>query len=126
MIEFTTADGDAWERQAKNLVRAELMRRGMSQERLVGELAKFGVVETVPNLRNKLSRGRFTVVWFLQIMAAIGVDWLRLPEPPGTAAGDAAAEEGGAQLLARGPNFRERTGPTARRPRRKPARRDAD
>lgn len=111
--------GEAWERQAKNVVRGELMKRGMSQERLIERLAEFGIKETLPNLRNKLSRGRFTAVWLLQILAAIGVEWLHLPEPPGTPAGDAAAADaGGAQLLARGPNFRERNsahGPSRRR-----------
>lgn len=99
---------EAWERQAKNLVRGELMKRGMSHQQLVHELALLGVTETVPNLRNKLSRGRFTIVWFLQIMAAIGVERLLLPQPPGTPSGDEAASDGGAHVLARGANYRPR------------------
>lgn len=93
---------EAWERQAKNLVRAELMRRGMSQESLLTELARLGVEDTLPNFRKKLSRGRFTAVFLLQVMTAIGVDWIKLPGPPGTSDGDEAAGEHGAQRLARG------------------------
>ncbi|WP_242121937.1 DUF6471 domain-containing protein [Sphingomonas lacusdianchii] len=92
---------EAWERQAKNMVRAELMRRGLSQERLVQHLSALGIEESVPNLRKKLSRGRFTAVFFLQLMAAIGVEWLQIPEAPGTPGGDEAAGEFGAQALAR-------------------------
>lgn len=101
-IDLAEAGEEAWERQAKNLVRAELMRRGMSQEHLLSELAKLGVEDTLPNFRKKLSRGRFTAVFLLQVMAAIGVDWIRLPSVPGTADGDEAAGEHGAQRLARG------------------------
>ncbi|WP_374125909.1 DUF6471 domain-containing protein [Sphingomonas sp. 28-62-11] len=93
---------DAWERQAKNLIRAELMRRGMSQESLLAELAHHGVIETLANFRKKLSRGRFSAVFFLQVMAALGVDWIQLPPAPGTPEGDEAAGEHGAQRLARG------------------------
>ena len=74
----------------------------MSQERLLAELARLGVEDTLPNFRKKLSRGRFTAVFLLQVMAAIGVDWIKLPGPPGTEEGDEAAAEHGAQRLARG------------------------
>lgn len=100
-------DEDAWERQAKNLIRAELMRRGLSQERLVEHLSTLGIEETVPNLRKKLSRGRFTAVFFLQLMAAMRVEWLQLPGPPGTPSGDEAAGEFGGQALARSKRVRE-------------------
>ena len=84
------------------MVRAELMRRGMSQEDLLARLAGLGIEDTLPNFRKKLSRGRFTAVFLLQVMAAIGVDWIKLPGPPGTPEGDSAAGEHGAQKLARG------------------------
>lgn len=103
-------DEEGWERQAKNLIRAELMRRGMSQERLLEQLRGLGVEETLASFRKKLSRGRFTTVFFLQVMAALGVDWIRLPAAPGTPEGDEAAAEHGAQRLARGERHRDRSG----------------
>ena len=90
--DFLEGGTEAWERQAKNIVRGELMKRGMSQEHLVERLAELGIRETLPNLRNKLSRGRFTAVWLLQILAAIDVEWLHLPDPPGTPAGASSTQ----------------------------------
>ncbi len=37
-----------------------------------------GVSETEPNIRNKLARGKFTAVFMVQVMAAIGADHIRL------------------------------------------------
>ena len=71
-----------WEQLLKNMFRAELMREGISYKVLLERLAKIGIVETEANLRNKISRGRFTAMFFLQCLVAIGVDWLRIPGPP--------------------------------------------
>lgn len=88
-----------WESLARNMLRAELMRRGLSYARLVEALAAIGVEETEAAIKNKVSRGRFTFVFFLQAMAAIGADWLHIPEAGSMR--DAATVTGGAQLLAR-------------------------
>ncbi|MFM9276377.1 DUF6471 domain-containing protein, partial [Pseudarthrobacter sp. NKDBFgelt] len=39
---------------------------------LVEKLAAIGVSETEPNIRNKLARGKFTAVFMLQCLAAVG------------------------------------------------------
>ena len=62
-----------WEDQAKGLLKAELKRRNVSYAQLVDKLADIGVNESEPNVRNKLSRGKFTAVFFLQCLLAIGV-----------------------------------------------------
>lgn len=67
-----------WEDQAKGLLKAELKRRNVSYAQLVDKLAEIGVVDSEPNVRNKLSRGKFTAVFLLQCLEAIGANGLRL------------------------------------------------
>lgn len=67
-----------WEDQVKGLLKAELKRRGLSYADLVGKLADVGVMDSEPNIRNKLSRGKFTAVFLVQCLEAIGADSLRL------------------------------------------------
>ena len=70
--------GIDWSLEAKNLLRAELKRRGVTYAMLQGDLSNMGIEETVANLRNKISRGAFTTAFFLQCLAAIGADRLSL------------------------------------------------
>jgi hypothetical protein len=72
------ADNAEWEARAKGLLKAELKRRGVSYAQLVENLAAIGVSETEPNIRNKLARGKFTAVFMLQCLEAIGVETLRI------------------------------------------------
>jgi Domain of unknown function (DUF6471) len=67
-----------WEDQAKGLLKAELKRRNVSYAQLVDKLADIGVMDSEPNVRNKLSRGKFTAVFLLQCLEAIGCSELRL------------------------------------------------
>ena len=86
----------AWEEVAKNILRAEMMRNGVSYAGLVDRLGALGVNDNELNLRNKVSRGRFTAVFFLQCLKALDAEWIHLP-----ASLDEAAGKGGAQILAR-------------------------
>lgn len=67
-----------WEARVKGLLKAELKRRNVSYAQLVDRLAEIGVVDSEPNIRNKLSRGKFTAVFLLQCLEAIGATTLRL------------------------------------------------
>lgn len=67
-----------WEDQAKGLLKAELKRRNVSYAQLVDKLAEIGVMDSEPNVRNKLSRGKFTAVFLLQCLEAVGSTSLRL------------------------------------------------
>ena len=67
-----------WEDRVKRLLKAELTRKGITYAQLVGKLADIGVHETEPNVRNKISRGKFTAVFLLQCLEAIGVDRVQL------------------------------------------------
>lgn len=72
------ADNAEWEAKVKGLLKAELKRRGVTYAQLVDRLAEIGVQETEPNVRNKLARGKFTAVFLVQCLQAIGARELRL------------------------------------------------
>ena len=67
-----------WEDQVKGLLKAELKRRNVTYAQLVGLLADQGVMDSEPNIRNKISRGKFTAVFLVQCLTAIGVTRLNL------------------------------------------------
>ncbi len=70
--------GEQWEAKVKNVLKAELKRRGIGYKELADRLGTIGVSENEPNIRNKLARGRFTAVFMVQVMAAIGANEIRL------------------------------------------------
>ena len=67
-----------WEDRVKGMLKAELKRRGVTYADLVGKLAEIGVMDSEPNIRNKISRGKFTAVFLVQCLTAIGARDLRL------------------------------------------------
>ncbi|TPI37612.1 hypothetical protein FJW07_17730 [Mesorhizobium sp. B3-1-9] len=67
-----------YEALAANLLKAELKRKGMTYGQLVERLNAIGVDEKEVNVRNKLSRGKFTAAFLLQCMTAVGTTTLRL------------------------------------------------
>ena len=67
-----------WEAKVKGLLKGELKRRNVSYGQLVDKLKEIGVVDSEPNIRNKLSRGKFTAVFLIQCLEAIGSSSLRL------------------------------------------------
>jgi Domain of unknown function (DUF6471) len=69
-----------WAEEVKRLLRAEMTRRGITYEELAERLATVGVRNTVVNLRNKVARGRFSAVFLVQCLRAIGARALRLTE----------------------------------------------
>lgn len=69
-----------WEAKVKGLLKGELKRRGVTYAQLVDKLAALGVVETEPNIRNKVARGRFTAVFLLQCLEAIGTSTVHLQD----------------------------------------------
>lgn len=62
-----------WEMKAANLLKAELKRKGVTYAQLAEMIGDKEV-----NIRNKLSRGKFTAAFLLQSLSAIGVADVRL------------------------------------------------
>lgn len=67
------ADQTEWEAKAANLLKAELKRAGMTYAQLA-EL----IGDKEANVRNKLSRGKFSAAFLLQCLAAIGTATVHL------------------------------------------------
>lgn len=70
------ANETEWQRRAKNLLKAELKRRGVSYRDLAEKLEAIGVSDSERNIANKISRGGFTAVFLLQCLVAIGAKQL--------------------------------------------------
>lgn len=64
------------QRWLKARIKRELGWRQKTYADLVRDLAAIGVPETEVNLRNKMSRGTFSAAFFVQCLAAIGVEIL--------------------------------------------------
>jgi len=60
-----------YEARAKNTLKAELKRRGLTYSQLAEKLKERGIEENDRNLSNKISRGSFTTAFFLMCMDAI-------------------------------------------------------
>jgi hypothetical protein len=60
------------------LLKAELKRKGVTYAQLVEQLSALGLNETEPNIRNKLSQGKFTAAFMLACLESIGSQFLRL------------------------------------------------
>jgi hypothetical protein len=67
-----------YEEKAKNLLKAELKRRGVTYSQLAEKLSVLGMQETERNLANKISRGGFTAAFLLQCLSAIGTAQISL------------------------------------------------
>jgi hypothetical protein len=67
-----------WKARAKGVVRAELARQDLSYGDLAEKLAAIGVKDNELNVKNKIGRGSFTFVFFLQCMEAIGTKTVHL------------------------------------------------
>lgn len=69
-----------FETLAKNLLKGELKRRGVTYAQLAEKLSAIGIQENERNLNNKISRGGFSAAFLLQCLTAIGSSGLRLSD----------------------------------------------
>lgn len=67
-----------WGSEAKLVLKAELARAGVSYKVLTARLLQMGIHDNESAIANRISRGKFSFVFFLQCMAALGVDEVRL------------------------------------------------
>lgn len=67
-----------WEAKARGIIRGEMARQNVTYSQLVERLESIGVHEDERNLRNKVSRGKFTAAFLLQCLSALGTDHMRL------------------------------------------------
>ena len=69
---------EEWEARAKGLLKAEIKKRNLSYKQVCDLMSEMGVNESERNFRNKIGRGKFTAVFMLQVMEAIGSQNLAL------------------------------------------------
>lgn len=69
-----------WQDRVKGLLKAELKRRNVGYRELAEKLTAMGISETEANIKNKISRGGFTAVFFVQCLVAVGCTSLRLED----------------------------------------------
>ncbi len=69
-----------WQARVKGILKAELKRRDLSYRDLAEKLKAIGVKDSERNISNKISRGTFTTVFFVQCMTAIGCRTVHLED----------------------------------------------
>lgn len=69
-----------WSKQATNMIKAELSRKGVTYDQLQEKMAALGIEETANAINVKINRGTFSFVFFMQVMKAIGAKTLRLED----------------------------------------------
>lgn len=72
------ARGKDWRSLVKGILKAELKRRNLSYGDLAERLRTIGVKDNERNIANKIARGSFTAVFFVQCMEAIGCRTIHL------------------------------------------------
>lgn len=70
-------DDTDWQAKVKGILRAELKRRNLGYRELAERLEALGVHENERNIANKISRGGFSAVFFVQCLEAIGTKEIR-------------------------------------------------
>lgn len=69
-----------WAGRVKGILKAELKKKNVSYRELAERLTAMGIPESEANIANKISRGGFTAVFFVQCLIAIGCHIVRLHE----------------------------------------------
>lgn len=73
-----------WEDRAKELLVAEMGKRGLSYKDLARLLAPYGIEETPDQINRKVNRKRFSAAFLLACLAAMGVPTVDVPAQLGT------------------------------------------
>jgi Domain of unknown function (DUF6471) len=67
-----------WEAKARGILRVEMAKQNVTYSQLLEKLKSIDVQEDERNLRNKVSRGKFTAAFMLQCLTAMGVNDFRM------------------------------------------------
>lgn len=72
---------DTWNRYAKRIIKAELLKREVGTEDLIKLLAGIGIHETKSSINSKISRGTFSASFLFQVLSVIGCKNLEVLTP---------------------------------------------
>lgn len=67
-----------WAIKAKNILKAELKRKGVGYRELSGKLTEMGTEISEQGVANKISRGGFSAAFFIECFEAIGEREIRI------------------------------------------------
>lgn len=67
-----------WIQLTKGLLKSEIARRDLNYTEVSEKLKAIGVNESPQNISNKIGRGKFSAIFMLQVLKAIGCDDLNL------------------------------------------------
>ena len=69
---------ETWNEKASNILKSILTRRNIKYHELAIKLNALGIEETQGSISNKISRGTFSFVFFMQCMEALGIKEIRI------------------------------------------------
>ena len=69
---------ETWNEKATNILKSILTRRNIKYYELAIKLKEMGIEETQGSISNKISRGTFSFVFFMQCMEALGIKEFRI------------------------------------------------
>ena len=69
-----------WKNVAKGILKSELAKRNISYVELAKKLKEMGIDENAENINNKINRGTFSTIFFLQCLKAIDCKIIRLED----------------------------------------------
>ena len=69
---------ETWNEKATNILKSTLTRRNIKYHELAIKLNQMGIEETQGSISNKISRGTFSFIFFIQCMEALGMKEFRI------------------------------------------------
>ena len=67
-----------WNEHSKRLLKAELIKRGISNEELASRLQRIGLNETKASIDSKICRGTFSASFLMQCLHVIGCNYFTI------------------------------------------------
>jgi hypothetical protein len=71
----------SWENQARFILKSQIARKGHSYATLAVKMTAAGFPESKKSIANKMSRGRFSFIFYLQALRAMGIDEVTIEVP---------------------------------------------
>jgi transposase len=69
---------EAWEYTAKELIEAEMLRRGIRYKQLSRMLERLGITESPDQINRKVNRRRFSAAFLVACLRAMGAETIPL------------------------------------------------
>ncbi len=75
-----------WNEHVKRSLKAEMVKRGITNEELAKRLSELGSTESSSGVRNKINRGTFSAAFLNQCLFVMGCDTFEIDAPLNMAA----------------------------------------